>query len=87
MVDDDFKDEETVTLNPDEIETVSFEVSASRLGTFSVEINGLSGSYVVTEPEEPSFWDRIPGFPYESVVLGLLIGILVLWLIQRRNSI
>ncbi len=40
----------------------------------------------VTEPEEePSFWERIPGFQYESIALGLAVCILVLWLIQRRG--
>jgi len=66
-IDGEVEDEKTVTVNPDETETVSFEVSASELGTFSVEVDGLSGSYTVTEPEEPSFWERIPGFQYESI--------------------
>jgi hypothetical protein len=84
-IDEEVKDEKTVTVNPDETETVSFEVSASELGTFSVEVDGLSGSYTVTEPEEPSFWERIPGFQYESIVLGLAAGILVIWLLQRKR--
>jgi hypothetical protein len=84
-IDDDVEEEKAVSLNPDEVETVSFDVSASEPGTVSVEIDGLSGSYTVTEPEEPSFWERIPGFQYESIVLGLAIGVLVLLLIQRRR--
>ena len=84
-IDGEVEDEKTVTLNPDESETVSFEASASQLGTFSVEMDGLSGSYTVTEPEEePSFWDRIPGFPYEAIIMGLVIGVLVLWFTQQR---
>jgi hypothetical protein len=85
MIDGEVEDEKTVTVNPGEVETVSFEVSASELGTFSVEIDGLSGSYTVTEPEEPSFWERIPGFQYETIVLGLAAGILVIWLLQRKR--
>ena len=85
-INDDVEDEKAVTLNPDESETVSFEVSASQLGTFSVEMDGLSGSYTVTEPEEePSFWERIPGFPYEAIILGLVAGVLILWMLQRRQ--
>ena len=84
-INDDVEDEKAVTLNPDESETVSFEVSASQLGTFSVEVDGLSGSYTVIEPEEPTFWERIPGFPYEAIVMGLIVGVLVLWLIQQRR--
>ena len=85
MIDGEIEEEKTVTLNPDETKTVSFEVSASQLGTFSVEIDGLSGSYTVAEPEEPSFWDRIPGFPHESIILGLIAGVVMLWLLQRRR--
>jgi hypothetical protein len=86
MIDGEVEDEKTVTLNPDESETVSFEVSASQLGTFSVEVDGLSGSYTVTEPEpEPTFWERVPGFPFESIVISLVLAVLMLWLIQRQR--
>jgi hypothetical protein len=84
-INDEVEEEKTVTLDPDETETVTFEVSASEPGTFSVEIDGLSGSYTVTEPEEPSFLERIPGFQCESIVLGLAVGVLVLWLTRRRQ--
>jgi hypothetical protein len=84
-IDGEIEDEKTITVNPDEVETVSFEVSASQLGTFSVEVDGLSGSYTVTEPEEPSFWERIPGFHYETIILGLTAGIVTLWLLRRRK--
>jgi hypothetical protein len=96
MVDDEVKDELMVTLNPDEVRTVSFEVSAPRLGTFSVEIDGLSGSYLVTEsspspspeptPEPtPKPQGGIPGFPMESLIVGLAVLILVLWFFQRTS--
>jgi len=86
MIDGEVEDEKTVTLSPDESETVSFEVSASQLGTFSVEVDDLSGSYTVTEPkEEPTFWERIPGFPFESIVFSMVLAVLVLWLIRRQR--
>ena len=84
-IDGEVEDEKTVTVNPDETETVTFSLAGSQLGTFSVEIDGLSGSYTVTEPEEPTFWDRIPGFPYEAIILGLVAGVLILWMLQRRQ--
>jgi cysteine-rich repeat protein len=81
------EDEKTVTLNPDESETVSFEVSASQLGTFSVEVDGLSGSYTVTEPEEElTFWERVPGFPFESIVLSMVLVITALWITRMRTK-
>jgi hypothetical protein len=86
MIDGEVEDEKTVTLNPDESETVSFQVSAAEQGSYSVEVDGLTGSYTVTEtPENPSLRDRIPGFPYMAIILGLIAGVLVLWLLQRRH--
>ncbi len=85
-IDGDVEGEQTVTLNPDETRTVSFQVSAPQLGSFSVEVDGLSGSYTVTEPveEEKKPLGGIPGFPYESIILGLVVGIFIIWLLQRR---
>ncbi len=39
-----------------------------------------------TEAEQeskPSFTERIPGFQSESIILGLTVGVVALWLIQR----
>jgi hypothetical protein len=40
---------------------------------------------VEEEAEEPKSGSGIPGFPYESVLLGVVSVILVLWFIQRRR--
>ena len=72
----------TVTLDPDESTTVNFDISATQPGTYSVEIGGLTGSY---EVEKPSFIEQIPGFPWESLIIGLAIGVVVLWIIQRKK--
>jgi len=34
---------------------------------------------------KPSFWDNIPGFPYESIILGLVAVIIILWHARARN--
>lgn len=40
----------------------------------------------VTESEdEPSGGGGIPGFPYETIILGLISGVVILWLLQRRR--
>ena len=44
-----------------------------------VEVDGLTGSFGVTLIYEPSFWDKIPGFPYESIIIGLISVIIILW--------
>ena len=83
-IEGEVEDEKTVTLNPEETKTVSFEVSASQLGTFSVEIDGLSGSYAVTEKEKRPP-EGIPGFIYVAIILGLVAGAFILWMLQRRR--
>jgi hypothetical protein len=40
---------------------------------------------VEEEAEEPKSGGGIPGFPYESILLGVVSVILVLWFIQRRR--
>jgi len=67
--------------------TVSFEVRTGlfptpqgdierREGTYQVEVEGLTGSF--TDKPESSSWDNIPGFPYESIIIGLIVVIIIL---------
>jgi hypothetical protein len=71
-------DEETLALNPGEVTTVGFEVSADREGTYVVDVNGLIGSFSVEKAQT-----GIPGFPYESAFFGLIIGTFLYWLRAR----
>jgi hypothetical protein len=88
-IDGEVEDEEAVTLNSAEAKNVSFDVSTSQEGTFDVDVDGLGGSFTVTKSseteEKPSGGGGIPGFPYESIVLGVILGVIVLWLVQRRE--
>jgi hypothetical protein len=77
MIDGEVEDEETVTLAPDESTTVSFDAPTSEKGTYSIEIEGLTGSYEVK--------GGIPGFPVESLMAGLAVAILILWYCQRTS--
>ena len=47
-------------------------------------VHGWS-SWVSEEKEEPSGSKGIPGFPYVSIVLGVMTGILLLWWMNRRG--
>jgi hypothetical protein len=53
-----------------------------KAGAYQVEVEGLIGSFTVVKPE-PSFWDKIPGFPYESIIIGLIAVIIIIW--RARN--
>jgi len=79
-VDGEVEGEKTVTLGPDESTTVSFEVSTTEEGSYSVDVNGLSGSFEVKKAQT-----GIPGFPIESIIAGLTLVLLAQWLYQRRN--
>ncbi len=76
-VDGEVEDEKTVTVAPNESTTISFDAPTSEKGTYSVEIEGLTGSYVVK--------GGIPGFPVESLIAGLAVATLVLWFRQRTS--
>jgi len=65
-----------VTLARGESPTVSFEETWG-ISSYTVEVDGLAGSFTVKP--KPSFWDKIPGFPYESIILGLLAVIIIIW--------
>lgn len=67
-------EEETITLNPDEVSSVTFDVAANQEGIFAVDINELSGSFAVEKART-----GIPGFSYETIVIGLILALLF-WL-------
>ena len=49
-----------------------------------MEIDGLSGSYAVTEKEK-SPPGGIPGLPYVEIILGLVAVVFILWMLQERR--
>jgi hypothetical protein len=79
-VDGETEDTSTVTLNAGESTTVSFDVSATQEGTYSVEIGVFTGSYTVERLQR-----GIPGFPFESITLGLVSGAVLLWILKRNR--
>ncbi|GAH59648.1 unnamed protein product, partial [marine sediment metagenome] len=62
--------------------TQFFELTRDE-GTYEVEVEGLTSSFTVKP--KPSFWDKIPGFPYESIIIGLTSVIIILWYTRARN--
>ena len=72
----------------------TFQASKSgyltKSGSGSVSV-GETTELVITleiepEPEvEKTGNGGIPGFPYESIILGLMIGVFILWLLHRKR--
>jgi hypothetical protein len=81
-VDGEVIDSMEVTLGGGASETVLFDLTRGE-GTYGVEVEGFTDSFAVNP--QPSFWDKIPGFPYESILLGLVTVIIVLWLLSSRK--
>jgi len=72
-------EEKTVSLGVGNTEPVSFEVTCEEVGTFSVDVNGLTGSYEVKSKP------IIPGFSFGSVILGLMVSAIALMLLRRTR--
>jgi len=66
-----------------ESKTLSRTITPGAVGVYYVTVDGMTGNFTVNP--KPSFWDKIPGFPYDSIILGLVTGIFVLWLLSRRK--
>jgi hypothetical protein len=64
-----------VSLGPGEVGTVVFEVCAAGEGVQAVEVDGLSGSFLV---RGRGSLDRVPGYPLGAVALGLVLAAVML---------
>jgi len=88
--------EQSVTVTARKSKTVTFTVSKQVAGSYSVEINGLTGSFTVVEaappttsvtppPQEPKLpleWPIIAGIIGGAIVVGLVI----FFLVRRRAA-
>ena len=68
-------DSKEVTLAGGVLETVLFELMRGE-GTYEVEVEGFTESFTVNTKPEPE-QRGIPGFPYASIILGLLIALVL----------
>jgi len=55
----------------------------SKSGSVSAKAGETTELTITLEKEKPK--GGIPGFPYESIILGLMLGALMLWMLQRRR--
>jgi len=76
--------EETVTLTAGDSQDVSFSVTREDPGDYTVDVDGLSGSFTVVLPIKPPGinWAMIGGIIGGVIVVGLLIFFLIL---RRRT--
>jgi hypothetical protein len=65
--------EETVTIAAGSSQTVTFSVTGEEAGSYTVAVDGLSGSFTVVAPPSRINWPMIGGIIGGVVVVGLLI--------------
>jgi len=99
-INDEVEASKEVTVNGSASEKVTFTVAKDRAGSYSVDVNGLSGSFSVNEkpapvpapspaPAEPPTPAPTPGFDW-SVILGITGGIaavvMIIFLVIRERK-
>jgi len=98
-VNDEVEETKNVALEPGASETVTFTTSRDVAGSYSVDVNGLTGSFAVKAPPElppeeappeeispevkPISWPVIGGIIAAAVVV---VGLLIFLLVRRRRA-
>ncbi|MEM3649015.1 MAG: CARDB domain-containing protein [Thermoproteota archaeon] len=75
-------DTKSVTLNPDQSTTVSFSFTPTSEGTYSIDVNGLTGSLIVSKEEAPSF----PWLIIIAIVIVAVIVIIAVVFLRRKPA-
>jgi chitodextrinase len=81
--------EQSITLAADSSQDVSFSVSREEAGSYSVEVNGLTGSFTVVAPAPPA--EETPPAPAATgwwiwVIVGVVVVGLAIFIAARRRA-
>ena len=66
----------------------SWYAFADKTGNMNVTSSKYSFTYSIPEPDpepEPETPGGIPGFPIESLVLSIIFGIVIMWMMRKKN--
>ncbi|MBO3798697.1 MAG: CARDB domain-containing protein [Thermoproteota archaeon] len=77
-------DTKRVTLSPDQSTTVSFSFTPSSEGTYSIDVNGLTGSMSVTKDGGAGAAPEIPWLIIIGAVVAVVVVVLVVILLKRK---
>ncbi len=77
-------DTKTGTLGPDQSTTVSFTFTPTGEGTYSINVNGLTGSLTVSKEEGAVAAPEIPWLMIIGAVVVVVVVVLVLLLLRRK---
>ncbi|MFZ7136926.1 MAG: Ig-like domain-containing protein [archaeon] len=73
------EDTQTVTLDPDQSTNVQFTTSKTEEGTYTVDVDGLTGTFTVKAPSEVS--------PLPIVVVVIVVGVAAVLILYFRDFI
>jgi len=77
-------DTETGTLGPDESTTVSFTYTPTSEGTYSIDVNGLTGSLTASKEEGAGAAPEIPWLIIVGAVVAVAVLAIVVLLLRRK---
>lgn len=77
----------SVTLDPDQLVDVSFSFSPSSEGTYSIDVNGLTGNLAASKPpEEEGPGAAVSGIPWSVLIAVPIIVVVVLVVLFLRRK-
>jgi hypothetical protein len=77
--------EESVTIAAGDSQSVSFSITKEDAGSYSVAVDGLSGSFVIVAPVPPEVEPPINWPVLGGVIAGVIaVGLLIFFLVRRR---
>lgn len=77
-----------VTFTDVKLGSYTFQAEKSEYVTKSGSVSAKAeetAELTITLEKEAKGGGGIPGFPYESIILGLVVGVILLWIFQRRQ--
>ncbi|MGB9718253.1 MAG: CARDB domain-containing protein [Thermoproteota archaeon] len=77
-------DTKTGTLGPDQSTTVSFTYTPTSEGTYSIDVNGLTGSLTVSKEEGAAAAPEVPWLVIIGAVVAVVVVVLVVLLLRRK---
>lgn len=60
--------------------------ATSSEGKTDIYLASIKNPYAVKEEPKPAGFRGIPGFHHESIVVGIIIGVILIWQLKERSA-
>jgi len=61
------------------------QISSPQEGV-DIYLTEIENPYYIKEKPERAWWKDILGFPYEFIIVGIVIVILMIWIFQKKRA-